>query len=110
MRWSDNINISLGNWIEFYRNSYHRTDPAQKALIGGDLTLMDEYMGIMLQATLLEGLLYVVCVGPETEERIVSTGSFFANGKFLFDRYSKMGFLFFVDLKLKWVIVSNSEH
>lgn len=41
----------------------------------------------MIRATLLEGLLYVVCVGPEHKEQIVSSGSYFAHGKYLFDRY-----------------------
>lgn len=62
-----------------------RNDPAQRALVGGDESLLSEYMETMLRATILEGHLYVICIGPESEEQIVSTGSFFDNGKYLFD-------------------------
>ncbi|KIJ55846.1 hypothetical protein M422DRAFT_41706 [Sphaerobolus stellatus SS14] len=62
-----------------------RDEPGHLAVVGGDLTLSAEYMLAMIKATLLEGLLYVVCIGPETEEQIVSMGAFFAHGKYLFD-------------------------
>lgn len=59
-----------------------------KAFVGGDWSLLYEMEMAMLRASLLEGVVYVVTVGKGADEKIVSAGYWFGDGKALFGRYA----------------------
>ena len=59
-------------------------DKVQRALLGGDWTLHPEFMRAVIRATLLEGRLEVVTIGPEEAEEIASVAVWFGNGSQLF--------------------------
>lgn len=64
------------------------SENSAKAFTGGDMSLLLEFYLAVVRATLLEGLVYVVTIGKETDEKIVSMGCWFGHGVMLFKTYA----------------------
>ncbi|KIJ53314.1 hypothetical protein M422DRAFT_25717 [Sphaerobolus stellatus SS14] len=69
--------------VQLCTRAFHG-DISHAAFLGRDWDLHSEFFRAIMRATVLEGRLYVVTLGPESEERIVSTASWFGNGVALF--------------------------